>query len=168
MLEIKWCWPVCAVCTFVYMPACLPVSLPTHLPAACLSVCLCICFIPCFWGCREGERGDFAFEVSSVFVVLILFCFSIVCLWLLLFSRAVLLALKQEVKVKQQLQRRRQRLAIKFATSWKHIADLTVTATIMVRGGEGLGEKGGGEERKRGRGDRGKGERSKREEVHSQ
>ncbi|KAL8601441.1 hypothetical protein ACOMHN_042445 [Nucella lapillus] len=43
----------------------------------------------------------------------------------------VLEAMKQEVKVKRQLQRRRQRIVCKFATSWKHITDLSVTAVIV-------------------------------------
>ncbi|XP_076472769.1 uncharacterized protein LOC143302115 [Babylonia areolata] len=45
--------------------------------------------------------------------------------------RSVIEGLKQEVKVKRQLQRRQQRIAIKFAGSWKRIADLSVTAALM-------------------------------------
>ncbi|KAK7094246.1 hypothetical protein V1264_007892 [Littorina saxatilis] len=43
----------------------------------------------------------------------------------------VLAALKQEVKVTQQLQRRRLRLVIKVATGWKRITDMAVTAVVV-------------------------------------
>ena len=66
-------------------------------------------------------------------------------------------ALQQEVKVRQQLQRRQQRLAIKFATGWKRIADLSVTATIVVR------ERQRGRENENKSGDRGRIREKRRE-----